>query len=163
MKPGQVGGLLRRLRSRVAVAIGAVLLLVGTSLLMTACGTGETESAEAASDQTISATLGEFSVSLDRSSVPAGEAVFTIKNEGAIEHELVVMKTDLAADELPVSGDVVEEDGIPGAEETLFEAEEIEPGSTVELRGELTSGDWVVICNLPGHYGKGMATSIHVE
>jgi uncharacterized cupredoxin-like copper-binding protein len=105
----------------------------------------------------------DFSISLDSSSAPAGEVTFTVANAGPSVHEFVVFKTDLAADQLPTDnkGDVDES----GAGVThIDEIEDIAAGSTDStLKVDLESGAYVLICNLPGHYGLGMHTAFTVE
>jgi uncharacterized cupredoxin-like copper-binding protein len=152
---------LRRVEVRTAAC---ALVLAVAAFAVTGCAGGEPESAEAASSaQAISATLGEFSISLDRSTVATGDVVFEIRNKGAVEHEFVVLKTNLAADKLPASGDEVAEDSIPGAAASKVEVEDIAPGATAKLRARLTPGNYVIICNLPGHYGHGMAAALEVQ
>ena len=41
--------------------------------------------------------------------------------------------------------------------------EPISAGATTELRFNVTPGKYVLVCNLPGHYQQGMATSLLVE
>lgn len=146
-----------------AYVVGAVSLLAGTTFAVTGCGAGQPASAAAASEQAVSATLGEYSISLDRSTVAAGDVVFKITNKGAIEHEFVVLKADMAADKLPVSDNEVEEDSIPGAATNKVEVEDIASGATASLRAKLTPGNYVIICNLPGHYGHGMKAALKVQ
>jgi uncharacterized cupredoxin-like copper-binding protein len=106
----------------------------------------------------VSATLADFSITLDPNSAPAGEVTFDVTNDAEQTHEFVVFQTDLAADQLPTdeNGDVDEE----GEGVTLVdEIEDIEGGSSESLSVNLDAGSYVLICNLPGHYQQGMHTS----
>ena len=106
----------------------------------------------------VSATLADFSITLDPNSAPAGEVTFDVTNDAEQTHEFVVFQTDLAADQLPTdeNGDVDEE----GEGVTLVdEIEDIEGGSSESLSVNLDAGSYVLICNLPGHYQQGMQTS----
>ncbi|HXH21949.1 MAG TPA: hypothetical protein VNN10_07955, partial [Dehalococcoidia bacterium] len=75
--------------------LGAVAL-TAVAAVATACGGGEEEGGGGAEATTVTVTLGEWLVEPDPDSAPAGEITFTANNEGTIEHELVIIKTDLA-------------------------------------------------------------------
>ena len=47
-------------------------------------------------------TDGPMTLTASPNSVPAGDVTFTVKNTGTIDHEMVVLKTDTAFDQLPV-------------------------------------------------------------
>jgi uncharacterized cupredoxin-like copper-binding protein len=72
-------------------------------------------------------------------------------------HEAEVLRTDTAADALPVDSGVVRTstDGI----EIVDEVEEIAPGTGASLSVELRTGAYAVICNVSGHYEQGMFAS----
>src|SRR6202795_2664211 len=75
----------------------ARLLFVGAALsLLSACGGQAT-----AGGQTVSVTLNEFHLKLDRSAIPAGQVTFQIANQGKEKHEFVILRTDLAVNALP--------------------------------------------------------------
>ncbi|MGQ0670232.1 MAG: cupredoxin domain-containing protein, partial [Actinomycetota bacterium] len=118
------------------------------------CGGGGTD---------VGVTLRDFEIALDSTSAEAGEVTFQVANEGPSIHEFVVLKTDLAEDQLPAdeNGDV-DEAGAPGIE-VVDEIEDIEADATPSLAVELEAGSYVIICNLPGHYGNGMYTSFTVS
>ena len=128
----------------------AVPMILGLVLVTASCG-GDDEGG-------VSATLADFSITLDSDSAPAGEVAFDVTNDAEQTHEFVVFQTDLAADQLPTdeNGDVDEE----GEGVTLVdEIEDIEGGSSESLSVNLDAGSYVLICNLPGHYQQGMHTS----
>jgi uncharacterized cupredoxin-like copper-binding protein len=101
----------------------------------------------------VDVTLEDFTISLDEASAPAGEVTFNVENKGPSTHEFVVIQTDLAPDALPTddTGDVSEDELAP-----LDEIEDIEDGATPDLTVELEAGDYVLLCNIPGHYRQGM-------
>lgn len=74
-----------------------------------------------------------------------------------------MLQTDLAEDALPTddNGDV-DEAGDPGIE-LIGEIEDIEGGTSQSLTLGLDAGSYVLICNLPGHYGLGMYTAFTVS
>jgi uncharacterized cupredoxin-like copper-binding protein len=141
----------------------AVSMVVGLALVAASCGGDDDGDDGAATDGTVSATLADYSITLDQSSAPAGDVTFEVTNDAAQIHEFVVLQTDLAADALPTddAGDV-NEAGDPGIV-LVDEIEDIEGGATPTLAVTLDAGSYVLICNLPGHYSQGMHTAFTVE
>jgi len=157
----------------VALAVPVVLLLAGCSSSASpaapstsgaaSAGTSAASGAASAGTSTasgaaaaVTAKESEFKIELGASTAAAGPVTFQITNAGSIVHEFVVMKTDLAADKLPIdtSKGVVSEDA--GGLTAVDEVEDIAVGSTPSLSVDLPAGHYVVICNLPGHYAGGM-------
>jgi len=113
-------------------------------------------------DGGIDVTVSDFKVEPAETSAPAGELTFDITNDAEQTHEFVIFKTDLAPDALPVGddGDVDEEgEGV----EHIDEIEDITGGSTQSLTVSLDAGNYVFICNLPGHYAQGMHAAFTVS
>ena len=104
----------------------------------------------------VAATEKDFSIALDSTEVAAGEVTFTINNEGPSAHEFVVIQSDTAPGDLPVEDGLVSEDGVT----VVGEAEDVAPSTTVPLTLTLEEGQYVIICNLPGHYEQGMYTGL---
>jgi len=146
-------------RSRIAsvLVIGSVLAFAGFG------GTANAGSAPTASDDGVTivkATLSDtMQITLDKYSVPAGQVRFLVTNGGRSTHELVVLKTDLAADQL-----------VPNPDEPGKVVEEVHMGETGDVDGtrfsglqvELGPGNYVIICNEPGHYMAGMHVAFTV-
>lgn len=102
--------------------------------------------------------LGEFHVGAV-GEVAAGGAEFDVKNDGAVPHNLVVIKTDLAADALPVAGGIVDESQV----EVVAYVAELAGGATGSASATLEAGSYVLICNVPGHYQLGMHAALTVR
>ena len=132
----------------------SVLAVAG---LLAACSS---PSASAGASE-VNATLKEWAFDLDSSTGAAGEITFNIQNDGEKTHEFVVISTDTAADSLPV------DEAADEVDETEFtpvdEVEDITSGSTATLTVDLEPGHYVILCNLTGHYAKGMAADFTVE
>jgi len=107
----------------------------------------------------LSVTMTEFAVKVDKSDAPAGSVVFKTTNGGTIDHELRVIKTDLAADKLPLAGATVDETKVQVAG-TL---EQLKASSSKDLTLTLQAGHYVLICNVAGHYQLGMHTDLTVK
>jgi uncharacterized cupredoxin-like copper-binding protein len=87
------------------------------------------------------------------SSAPAGKVTFVVKNTGTVDHEMVALKTDSAVDKLAVgSDDKVSESASVG--ETGDPA--LKPGETRTITLDMSSGSYVLVCNIAKHYGLGM-------
>ena len=101
----------------------------------------------------------EYSIVLTSATVRPGQVTFISRNIGSIAHDLIVIKTDLAADKLAVDGPTqkAKTDG------RVDGVEEIPPGQTRNLRIDLPAGHYVVICNVPTHYQLGMRTDLTVQ
>ncbi len=136
----------------------ALIAIAAASLLaLAACG--GPQQVAGATGGTINATLGDSGISLDRNTVPAGKVTFVVKNAGTVTHELVVIKTDLAADKLPADPDEagrVSEDGSKG------ESGDLDKGASNTFSLNLDAGHYVLICNEVGHYAMGMRVAIKV-
>ncbi|MGU7774874.1 plastocyanin/azurin family copper-binding protein [Burkholderia sp. MR1-5-21] len=110
--------------------------------------------------QTVKATLLPNSIDLATHDVKAGRVTLDVTNAAGnnMEHELVVLKTDLADDALPVSKGQVLEHKL----KKIGEVEDIAPGKSRRTSFKLTPGHYVLICNKPGHYEAGMHTALVV-
>jgi iron uptake system component EfeO len=70
--------------------------------------------------------------------VPAGTVTFSVTNNGAVEHNLVIKETNTRLDGL-------------------------QPGQTKELTARLQPGTYTFICDIAGHEEAGMHTTITVK
>ena len=115
---------------------------------------------------------GRMSLTTAPAAVPAGDVTFTVKNTGTIEHEMVVLQTDVAFDKLPIvdggdppapvasGADKVDESTSVG--ETGDPA--VKPGETrtFTVKG-MAAGKYVLVCNIAKHYGMGMTAAFTVR
>lgn len=110
---------------------------------------------------TVSVTMDEFSVAADPTSTGSGQITFNLSNEGAVLHELLVVRTEVAEDDLPISSGAVDVEN--PALDVLGEILNIAGGASGETTAPLPAGNYVLICNVPGHYNAGMHTPFTVE
>ena len=113
-------------------------------------------------------SLAEWTLVPSVTSVAAGEIYFLVDNLGPEHpHELVVIRTDLAADALPTIHDgSVPEDAV----DLVGEIEEFTSASSASGVFHLTPGKYVLICNivettgaLESHYREGMRVAFTVH
>ncbi|CAN5433817.1 hypothetical protein BH10ACT2_BH10ACT2_07780 [soil metagenome] len=148
-----------RRRYKHAAAFGAALVLV-----LAACGDDDDANTsggtEAPAGPVVKVHVKEFTLTSDKSEVPAGKITIEGTNDGTIEHEIIIFKTDIAEGELPiVDGRVPEDDP---ALTVVDEVSEFEAGTTSSGTFDLAAGRYLLICNIPAHYGQGMHTVLTV-
>ena len=110
-------------------------------------------------DAQVIVTMKDYSVALNVASVKAGAVKFAVQNSGAMAHDFELIKTDLAADKLPVDGGSAKakEDGL------VKQVQNIGIGKVQAVSADLAPGHYVVICNVPGHYQLGMRADLTVQ
>ncbi len=104
------------------------------------------------------ATMG---VKVDVTEVKAGEVTFAVTNDSKDTiHEMILSPVPADGAALPYLADMnmVDED----AAKHLGEVAELDPGAKGALTVTLTPGDYILYCNIPGHYVLGMWTTIKV-
>lgn len=147
------------------IRLGAVLV-VGAAL--SACSSSEpAQQADAAAKATpasakattVGVTLKDFGVAAAQASAPAGSVTFAVLNSGAIPHELVVVKSDLATDKLPqFEQKLVDEKQVQVISKTV----PLDAGKKQELTTTLQPGKYILICNVASHYVSGMYSAFEV-
>lgn len=110
-------------------------------------------------DEIVEVSLGEFSVTSDVDSVEAGNITFRVANDGAIPHEFVVIRSDMPADALPQTAGVADESQL----EVSGRVDQWPGGEARDGTFTLTPGNYLLICNLAGHYQLGMTAAFTVE
>jgi uncharacterized cupredoxin-like copper-binding protein len=112
----------------------------------------------------VNVTEKDFAIGLDNSSVSSGKVEFKIKNQGPSTHQIVVFKTDLAADKLPLNTAGTEVNETASGLTSVGKQGDIASGDSKTLEiDNLAPGKYVLICNVAGHYQLGMHTSLTVK
>jgi uncharacterized cupredoxin-like copper-binding protein len=133
------------------------LAAVAGALAIVAASCGGSGSAGTSTGDVV-VTMKDFSITTSAASFPAGDVTFGIQNAGPSAHEFVIIRTDDAPDALPIENGEIPEDRI----DLVDEAEDIAPGTDTSLNVSLTAGSYVLVCNLPSHYGAGMHAAFTV-
>lgn len=112
--------------------------------------------------QIVNVELKEFVVESSPEQANSGTIRFRIDNTGSVPHELVLLKTDLAEDALPLTPDgaLVDE---PNAGQVLGGVDEFPAGENRTAEFEVEAGNYVLICNIPSHYKAGMTATFTVK
>ncbi len=103
----------------------------------------------------------DFAIALDSATGAPGEITFNVSNTGPSVHEFVVFKTELPEGKLPVKDNIVDEEATGVTH--IDEVEDVQVGTPQDLTVDLQPGNYVVICNLPAHYGLGMHAGFSVS
>jgi uncharacterized cupredoxin-like copper-binding protein len=126
-----------------------VLVMAALLLALSACGGGQKAST------TLNVTLSDFKFTPDTFVVPAGkEITLNLKNEGAVEHEFVIMKL----------GTNVGEHFGPEDEDNIYWEVEVDKGESKSATFTAPSdpGEYQVVCGIPGHFEAGMVGKLVV-
>lgn len=126
------------MRHRVYLA-GIVLL---AALLVTACGPGGGQQGGGGGQQggppgSITVTETEWVISLPNQ-ISSGAVTFSVKNNGAVEHNFVIQEANARLDG-------------------------IQPGQTKTLTANLRPGTYNIVCDIAGHSEAGMKTTVRVQ
>jgi uncharacterized cupredoxin-like copper-binding protein len=91
----------------------------------------------------------------------AEKTTFTISNFGTVPHELLIFKSPLAPNKYPTdtNGDIKEEGA---AVDLLSDGDNIDPSGSQVRAVDLTPGTYLFVCNIPGHFKKGMFSVLTV-
>ena len=118
-----------------------------------------TDEGQSITKSTVSVTMNEWDVKVDPNykmgkHIKPGELTLTLKNEGNLEHNLVLLNNNKHEDlELSADGSMADESKL----DILGKIEGIQPGESGELViADLPAGTYAFICNTPGHYDQGM-------
>ena len=109
----------------------------------------------------VNVSMTTYAITADKSEVAAGEVTFAITNDATDQkHDFLIVKTDAASDDLPRTA---ENNVDPEQVEVIAESGEIEIGEAKDVTVTLTPGNYVLVCNLPGHYDQGMFVAFEVK
>ncbi len=148
-----------------------LIVLASAAALLAGCGSGDDDGKSRVSDAltTASPSAGgptsgnvkvsatEFAFEPSDLTAPSGDVRITLDNMGDAPHELVLLKTDKQPDALAAGGGKASEKGEVG------EIEPIDGGESKSKSFELEGGRYVMVCNVDGHYEKGMRGTLTVK
>jgi len=107
------------------------------------------------------AGMAMMGITIDVTSVPAGTVTFNVTNASKdIVHEMVVSPVAAGQTELPY---LKEENRVDEeAAGHLGEVSELDSGGTGSLTVDMKPGQYILYCNIPGHFIGGMWTVLTV-
>jgi uncharacterized cupredoxin-like copper-binding protein len=120
-----------------------------------------TNTPPSAHETTLDVSLSEFHVTPSIGTGSAGTVTFNVSNNGTIPHDFLVIKTDVAADALPVDSATFQ---VRVSELNVVKSQPaIASGTSVQVTVDLSAGHYVLICNIASHYQTGMHAAFTVE
>jgi uncharacterized cupredoxin-like copper-binding protein len=130
--------------------------LLGLALTIAACA-GAAEMIPP--DVDLAVTMKDYRVELSVDTLKAGTVKIGVKNSGGMEHSFELIKSDLPFDKLPIDSGAAKakEDGL------IKQVKSIGVGKVATLTADLAAGNYVVICNVAGHYQLGMRVALAVR
>jgi uncharacterized cupredoxin-like copper-binding protein len=144
---------MRPYRATLIAIIGALAVFVST---------GDAHAATIVKVQLQDGTNGVKGMRLktSRPNAPAGQITFQVVNESkSREHEFNVIKTDATSPAaLPMQGEEIDLNGLPN----LGQTGDLEPGASRDLSVRLQPGNYILICNEPGHAHQGIWSRFRV-
>jgi uncharacterized cupredoxin-like copper-binding protein len=101
----------------------------------------------------------DYMVESSSTTTAAGRVTFVVHNADGVPHNLVVLRTRRRPSSLPVTGahGRAREVGRVGGTRRLQDEE------TVRLTLTLRAGRYLLICNVPGHYQRGMVVRLRAR
>ena len=150
------------------VRIIALQLLVW---VLVSCAYGDSPHEEANHSEeggTVNVVLKEWFVLPDKMTVDEGRVTFKIANHGHMDHEFIIIKTDIPVHDLPVHEKGLDE---KKAGKAIGEIEDLRPGEVKELTINMQRGKYVLFCNkveiedhkIISHYRHGMRVAFTVK
>ncbi len=146
----------RDLGHEMSRAVG--LLAVSCSFLIAACAAPWSSG----SGTHVQVSLREYAVAADTSQVHSGKVTFDVNNAGSVTHEMVVLRTDLAALSIPTGADGKADEEASGVTH-VGEVTDLPPGKTGSVTLDLQPGRYLLVCNVPGHVHEGMWSELTVS
>ena len=148
-----------RARRRWTWALGLVLVVLAIAVPLTVARRHEPEPRGTLQN----VLLKDFEVKQEATVVPAGTVSFRLLGQGPTTHEFIVVRTDRPPDKLPLQRDglTVNEEA-PGVD-LVDEAQGLDIDDRQTLVLDLAAGDYVLYCNLEGHYLGGMYAALTVH
>ncbi|MFL5798910.1 MAG: hypothetical protein ACJ77A_13375 [Actinomycetota bacterium] len=92
--------------------------------------------------------------------VAPGDLAFSVRNQGPVDHEFIVLRS-VGALPLRTDGITVDEEALEPV--TAGALEPGEPGTVRVLHIHLAPGRYELVCNMYGHYMAGMHTELVVR
>ena len=124
--------------------VRALAVLAIATVSLAACGSDEKAQS---GPVTVEVALKEWKFEPSITEAKAGTIAFKATNNGKEVHELVLFKSDLAPEKLPVDQDGAVDEKGEGLE-FIDEVEDVKPNETKTFSADLKPGTYVMACNV---------------
>jgi uncharacterized cupredoxin-like copper-binding protein len=123
-------------------------------------GTAAPTAPQGSAGGSVKIVMGDYTFTPPDATAAAGKVKITAPNDGQLVHELVLARTNADPSKLPTTSDgSVDEEALnsPG------EIADVAAGATKRGTFNLKAGNYVMFCNVPGHYAQGMYGTLTVD
>ena len=158
---------MRRMYLLLGVALAAAVFVIGAAACGDDNGDSDGGNGDSGGSSVVNLDLFEYQIVPDLDAVAAGSVTFNASNIGGAAHELVIVRTDVAPDALPVGEDgAVDESGEGIA--VIDRIDEFAAQSDASVTVDLEVGSYVLICNIvedagTSHYEEGMRRAFSIN
>jgi uncharacterized cupredoxin-like copper-binding protein len=152
----RVGGSLVRVAAFVVV-VG--LTLVGCAQVMDAHHAVSVPTGASRVD----VTLSDYRIAVAPAPLAHGRIAFVVHNAASIPHELVVFRTDVPANRVPLGADGDANEDAKVLTNVVDSGASLTANQTKVFVANLAPGHYVAMCNLAGHYRLGMRLDLTVS
>jgi len=144
-----------------ALTIGAALASMTLGVPAAFAASTPTQVSVHLQDATDDPSMAGMKMVIDHDHIPAGAVTFVVGNDSkSIVHEMLVIKVENAAANLPY--DEKTSRVIESKLNKVVDSDDIKPGKTKKLKANLKAGNYILICNEPGHFRAAMRASLTV-
>lgn len=141
------------------------------ALLTVSCASQESPQSDftpSARNETVDVVLHEWYVLPDKTAVASGNIAFNVANQGRMDHEFIIIRTNFKIEDLPVHARGLDEKKA-GVE--IGEIENIRPGENKQMTVHLPAGSYLLFCNkleiagdeVESHFRRGMHIAFTVR
>lgn len=138
-------------RLRAALALAASVLSAGLVVISAPAADNATSCA------VVSVALTEWKLMPGQVTVRPGRVSFVVRNDGTMDHEFLVLRSDVHHHSLKVKG------GKAVEKERLGRIPRIPSGASKRITLRVSPGKYVMLCNLLGHYQAGQFAALRVR
>jgi uncharacterized cupredoxin-like copper-binding protein len=150
------------------VWIIALQLLVWVSISFAYGDSPHEEANHSEEGGAVNVVLKEWFILPDKMVVDEGRVTFKVANHGHMDHEFIIIKTEIPVHDLPVHEKGLDE---KKAGKAIGEIEDLRPGEVKELTINMPRGKYVLFCNkvemedhkIISHYRHGMRVAFTVN
>jgi hypothetical protein len=119
---------------------------------------------DTAKDSEVHLSLAEFSITAEEDSAGAGVVQVEATNDGAVDHEVVIVKGTKG--DLPLKDGAVDEDAL--GDDLVGEIEPFAAGDECIGKFEMDAGTYTLFCGIveesgESHFAEGMVTQLEVK
>lgn len=151
----------RRARPRMPTVLSVVALITSVVAIGLSAHTKSVTAASAVPN--IAVAEGDFSIHATPPTVKGGLVDFTVSNAGPSAHEFLIFRADQAPNALPTGSDGRVDESSAQITKVFDSGDNIAPNGSKVFHAALTPGNYVMVCNLPGHYMAGMHAAFTVH